>query len=67
MANSQNEVTLRTGIRSNSIPTPGATSTAGISMAACAYRITNSRRESQRAIFRPVRYEASSDTATSWR
>ena len=29
IANSQNDVTLRTGIRSNSIPTPGMTSTGG--------------------------------------
>ena len=37
MANSQNEVTLRTGIRSNSMPTPGVTSMAVTRRAACAY------------------------------
>ena len=36
IANSQNEVTLRTGIRSNSMPTPGVTSMAVTRRAACA-------------------------------
>ena len=66
-AKSQNDVTLRTGIRSKSTPRPGMTSTGGRSAAACAYRTTNSRSECHSATFSPVRYDASSDTATRWR
>ena len=36
MANSQNDVTLRTGIRSNSMAAPATTSTGGTRFAACA-------------------------------
>ena len=66
-ANSQKDMTLRRGIRSNSIAAPATTSTAGTRSAACAYRTTMRSSESQSASFSPVRYEASSETATRCR
>ena len=49
----RNDITLRSGIRSNSIAAPATTSTAGTSSAAWAYRTTSSSKESQRASLRP--------------
>ena len=51
-------------MRSKSIARPGITSTGGTRDAACAYSTTNSSSECHSATFNPVRYDASSETAT---